>query len=267
MKKSFLVAVFSLLTSIMTAQVGIGTTNPSSASMLEVSGTTNGGAPYKGFMPPRVPDIAARDAIAPSTTDVGLTVFVEGIDCFQIWNGSAWESIHCNNSIEFINVVQNFDLGNSWGYNTDVSFFDNGTLGFYGITNASNSIFSNLTTLTNDFLGIRDLNDTEDGNGTTGFVTITFNTIDISTALGGVTVAFDYAFFRFDNGDDAEYIIIIDGIPQPAVELINGTSDLSLSGSVLELIPGGTSTVALQVRVKQDGNDDVGGFDNFRIFE
>jgi len=267
MKKYYLVTIFSFLLSVVSAQVGIGIINPSPTAMLEVSSTSDGGTTYKGFMPPRVPDVVSRDAIAPVAADVGLTIFVESTNCLQVWNGSVWENIHCNNNINFIDVVQNFDLGNSWGYNTDTIFFDNGILGFYGITDASNSIFSNLTTLTNSFLGIRDLNDSEDGNGTTGYATITFDAIDVSSALGGVTVAFDYDFFRFDNGDDAEYILIIDGIPQTTVVLINGSSNLSLSGSVSEQIPGGTSTVALQVRIKQNSDDDVGGFDNFRVFE
>jgi hypothetical protein len=265
MKNYFLNVFFAFSSTLLLAQVGVGTTTPSAASMLEISSTSDGGITYKGLMPPRVPDVTARDAIAATSTDIGLTVFVDNIDCLQIWNGTSWENIHCNNNVAFIGVVQNFDLGTSWGYTTDVPFFDNGVLGFYGITNASNSIFSNLTTLTNDFLGVRDLNDTEDGNGTDDFATITFNTIDVSSSLGGVTVAFDYDFFEFDNGDDAEYILIIDGISQTPVTLINGSGDLSLSGSISESIPGGTFSVALQVRIKQNG-DDVGGFDNFRIF-
>ena len=232
MKNYFLNVFFAFSSTLLLAQVGVGTTTPSAASMLEISSTSDGGITYKGLMPPRVPDVTARDAIAATSTDIGLTVFVDNIDCLQIWNGTSWENIHCNNNVAFIGVVQNFDLGTSWGYTTDVPFFDNGVLGF---------------------------------NGTDDFATITFNTIDVSSSLGGVTVAFDYDFFEFDNGDDAEYILIIDGISQTPVTLINGSGDLSLSGSISESIPGGTFSVALQVRIKQNG-DDVGGFDNFRIF-
>lgn len=76
------------------SQVGIGTTTPSNASMLEVSGQTISGD-YKGFMPPRVPTNIERDAISPLATDTGLLVFVTDTGCLNIWNGSSWEDIHC----------------------------------------------------------------------------------------------------------------------------------------------------------------------------
>jgi len=81
------------------SQVGIGTTNPSPAAMLEVSSQSNGVGDYKGFMPPRVPDIAARDAISPSVSDYGLLVFVENTglatSCLQMWIGDSWVDITC----------------------------------------------------------------------------------------------------------------------------------------------------------------------------
>lgn len=81
------------------SQVGIGTTNPSPAAMLEVSSQSNGTGDFKGFMPPRVPDISARDAISPSVSDYGLLVFVEntglGTSCLQMWNGDSWVDITC----------------------------------------------------------------------------------------------------------------------------------------------------------------------------
>jgi len=246
------------------AQVGIGTVTPNTKSMLDVSSTSDG-TTYRGLMPPRVPTITNRNSIAPGATDKGLTIFVEEIDCLQIWNGTAWENIHCLNNVAFSGVAQNFDLGNTWGYSSDVAFFNNGINGFYGITDASNSIFSNLTSLTNNFLGIRDLDDTEDGNGTTGLATLTFNSIDVSSALTGVTVAFDYQTYRMDNGDDAFYTIVIDGVPQTPVQFINGSGDSSNSGTISLPIAGGTSTVLLILEFEQDGAADVFGFDNFVI--
>jgi hypothetical protein len=259
-----------LLAGQLYCQVGIGTTSPNPKSMLEVSSTSDGGATYKGFMPPRVPDVAARDAINPTVADVGLLVFVETSGCLEVWNGSGWESVHCINSAGFTDLFQNFDLNTSWSFTSDVSFFDNGTKGFYGITNSSNGGFSNITTLTNDFLGILDLNDTEDGNGTSGFAHINFNTIDVSGASNGVTVSFEYEFFEYDNGDDAYYTIIIDGTPQTEVMLINGEDPasggpISGNGIISETIPPGTTNVALSIRIKQNGQGDYGGFDNFAI--
>lgn len=80
-------------------QVGIGTTTPSRAAMLEVSSQTNAVGPYKGVMPPRVPNIAARDAINAGYVDFGLLVFVvdngNGEGCLQIWDGDSWADISC----------------------------------------------------------------------------------------------------------------------------------------------------------------------------
>lgn len=251
------------------SQVGIGTTTPSEAAMLEVSSQTNGVGPFKGFMPPRILDVFARNSINATTTDVGLLVFVESIGCLQIWNGSGWENIHCNNTSGSVDFFQNFDLNTAWGYSSDVSFFDNGPQGFYGITDASNGVFSNITTLTNNFLGIMDLNDTESGNGTTGFATLTFNTLNVSSTSNGLMLTFNYEFYEFDGGDSAYYSVIIDGIPQPEVLLIEGGtgsgSGISLAGLVSEPIPPGTTTVSLKIRIKQNGQNDAAGFDNFAL--
>lgn len=80
-------------------QVGIGTINPGSSSMLEVSSTSDGGNTYKGFMPPRVPNIPARNAITPNISEAGLLIFVmnngNGESCLQIWDGGVWNDIYC----------------------------------------------------------------------------------------------------------------------------------------------------------------------------
>lgn len=80
------------------SQVGIGTTNPSPASMLEISSQTNGAGDYKGLMPPRVPDLAGRNSINPNLDDEGLLVYVLGEHTLYIWTGIAWETVHKNNS-------------------------------------------------------------------------------------------------------------------------------------------------------------------------
>ena len=87
-----------LVTAISYCQVGIGTTTPSAASMLEVSSTSDSGVTYRGFMPPRVSTIIERDAINPTETDAGLLVFVKSIRCLQIWNGAGWDDVKCTSS-------------------------------------------------------------------------------------------------------------------------------------------------------------------------
>ncbi len=75
-------------------QVGINTTNPSSASVLDVSSSSDN-INFGGFLPPRVNSTAERNAISTSPSDIGLLIFVESTGCYQIWNGIYWEDIHC----------------------------------------------------------------------------------------------------------------------------------------------------------------------------
>ena len=99
MKTIVLVFCAGLAIGNVFGQVGIGTVNPTSSSMLEVSSTSDGGTTYKGFMPPRVPNIPARNAIIPNISDAGLLVFVMnngfGESCLQIWDGGVWNDIYC----------------------------------------------------------------------------------------------------------------------------------------------------------------------------
>lgn len=84
-----------LLATNFYSQVGIGTTTPSAAAMLEVSSTSDAGTTYKGFMPPRVPNNAALLSINPSVDDIGLLVFVETTKCLKIWSGTDWQIVKC----------------------------------------------------------------------------------------------------------------------------------------------------------------------------
>ncbi|MCZ4319800.1 hypothetical protein O4H26_12455 [Aequorivita viscosa] len=99
MKRIFLFFGAAFIATNIYCQVGIGTTTPTPASMLEISSTSDGGATYKGFMPPRVPTIVARNAITPNISEAGLLVFVmnngSGESCLQIWDGGVWNNIFC----------------------------------------------------------------------------------------------------------------------------------------------------------------------------
>lgn len=99
MKKIILLFCAGFTIGNVFGQVGIGTVNPSNASMLEVSSTSDGGLTYKGLMPPRVPSIAARNTITPNISEAGLLVFVmnngNGQSCLQIWDGGVWNDIYC----------------------------------------------------------------------------------------------------------------------------------------------------------------------------
>src|SRR5690606_13673636 len=99
MKKVILLFCAGLTLGNLFGQVGIGTVNPTNSSMLEVSSTSDGGDTYKGFMPPRVPNIVARNEITPNISEAGLLVFVmnngNGESCLQIWDGGVWNDIYC----------------------------------------------------------------------------------------------------------------------------------------------------------------------------
>jgi hypothetical protein len=99
MKKFVLLFCVGFTMGNLFGQVGIGTINPTNSSMLEVSSTSDGGLTYKGLMPPRVPNIPARNTITPNISDAGLLIFVmnngSGQSCLQIWDGGVWNDIYC----------------------------------------------------------------------------------------------------------------------------------------------------------------------------
>lgn len=91
-----LIALYCLLlfhTSLF-GQVGINTINPSSASVLDVSSSSDN-INFGGLLPPRVNSTAERNTINVSPSDTGMLIFVKSTGCFQIWNGSYWEDVHC----------------------------------------------------------------------------------------------------------------------------------------------------------------------------
>lgn len=99
MKKLLLFIGVAFYSSVLLSQVGIGTTEPTPSAMLEIKSTVDGGNTYKGFMPPRVPTIVARNLITPNISEAGLMVFVmnngAGESCLQIWDGGVWTNIFC----------------------------------------------------------------------------------------------------------------------------------------------------------------------------
>jgi hypothetical protein len=65
-------------------RVGIGTTSPNAAALLDVSSTT------KGFLPPRM-TTAQRDAI--SAPPAGLVIYNTSTNVLNFYNGSAWGAV------------------------------------------------------------------------------------------------------------------------------------------------------------------------------
>lgn len=239
-------------------QVGIGTVNPTSSSMLEVSSTSDGGNTYKGFMPPRVPDVPARNSINPNVNDIGLLVFVESTGCLQMWNGVIWEDIKClETSVSFM-AVQDFDFNNTWAYTVNPVFY-----------NVNNDIWDIVTSLPNiskvsgNFLGCRDLNNPNGGGNF--FHEIQFVDVNVSSLINP-KVAFDYDIYEFDNGDDVQYEVFYDGVGQGNVVFINGNAEYSESGTIIINVPNGVTNVRLTLGIRQNGDNDFAGFDKFMIY-
>ncbi|GEQ86385.1 hypothetical protein ULMS_18930 [Patiriisocius marinistellae] len=93
------------------SQVGIGTINPSPASMLDINSTIDNGATYQGLMPPKIPLSTDLSKINAGITDIGLMVFVQETGCLKMWNGATWEDIKCitpisGTEVSFDNVSQ-----------------------------------------------------------------------------------------------------------------------------------------------------------------
>ncbi len=261
MKSCGLLYLILLIQTLAIAQVGINTTNPSSASVLDIH-SSNDGIHFGGLMPPIVTSLADRNTINPGLNDIGLLIFlndaVNSDYCIQIWNGSIWEDVHCITTPSIINIAtQDFDLSQTWTYTATPSFYNVGN-DIWDVVNA----LLDITGFTGNFLGCRDL-DNPNGGGSFNHE-IAFNNFDVSS-YSSVQVTFDYDIFEYDNGDDVFYELFLDNVSQGIVQLINGSGNYSESGTVVLDIPGGTTNVKLTVSITQNGNDDKAGFDNFKI--
>jgi hypothetical protein len=97
---------------IVTGNVGIGTTTPDDAALLDVSSTT------KGILPPRM-TTTQRDAI--SSPPAGLLVYNTSLNCNETYNGSSW-------------VSNTHYIGESYGGGIVFYVYDNGQHGLIAAT-------------------------------------------------------------------------------------------------------------------------------------
>jgi len=260
----FLFCAFFLCLSnfLMFSQVGIGTTNPSAAAVLDISGVSSNGMRFGGLMPPRVPSQVQRDAISINSADTGLLVFVEDSGTFEIWNGIYWETIYTLSTQAVTLAVQDFDSNINWNYSLNQAVY-----------NTNNDIWDIVTTLgpntsaidnvSGYYLGCRDLDNAITG---TNFIhVIAFVNVDVSSIVNG-RLAFDFDVFEFDNGDDVQYEVFHDDVSQGIVNFINGSGDLSLEGTITINIPNSVANIRFNLGISQNGDTDFAGFDNFRVY-
>lgn len=245
------------------AQVGIGTTTPSDAAMLEVNGgdATQG---YRGLMPP-VMTIAQRDLINVTTADVGLLVFINdtvmGIQCLQYYTGTTWICSNDASATGFnVFAAQDFDATTTWNFTLSPVTYNNP--GLFDIWSVVNTL-DNITDFTGNFFGCQDLTNPI----ATGDHIIAFDNVDISGSTAA-KVSFDYDIFEYDSGDSVAYELFYDDVGQGQIPVLTGgIGGVSLAGTVTVNIPNTVANFRISIIVNQDGNTDTAGFDNFRVFE
>jgi hypothetical protein len=172
----------------------------------------------------------------------------------------------------FILAFQNFDgtTGPVWNFTNNVDFFTTGTWGvdpYYGVVD--NAVATQLDSpfFTNNILGENQLNDTANGNGTTGRARITFDPVTV-TGSTGVQILFDWQVVGYQqNRNDVRYAIRVDGGAwEPWVILFDGNNaPTDEIGRVQIDIPDGSNTVELRIDIRNWLSTGFSGFDNFRV--
>ncbi|MUU77857.1 T9SS type A sorting domain-containing protein [Winogradskyella endarachnes] len=152
-----------------------------------------------------------------------------------------------------------------WSYTTSVASFDNGWgNGYYGVIDSALAAPLDNSSFSNNIFGENDLNNAS--GGTSDFATLAFDTIDISS-YDNVTLSFDWDIEGYNaNNDDAQYRLVLDGVNQSYVFLLDGNGDTeSDQGTVSVDIDNSVSTISLEVRVRNNGLTGYSGFDNFKL--
>lgn len=111
------------------------------------------------------------------------------------------------------------------------------------------------------YWGVKDLNSP---SGTSAWGTLLFETVDISL-FEQVGLSFYYECVGYDSGDDMKYQLIVNGVPQSEVLLIDGLSNLNVSGTVSISIADTVQTIALLISWKQNGTTDYAGIDSVSL--
>lgn len=215
-----------------------------------------------GLMPPRVMDYSQRDLIPAGPTDIGLLVFVLQSGELQIWNGLYWENLYTLQSQAQTIAQQDFDSQISWGYTVTPTFYSVPP-DHWNVLMDLGSGTSSIDRVNNNFLGCRDLNNANGGGNF--FHEIIFDDVDVSSVVNP-RIAFDFDVFEFDNGDDVQYQVFFDGVGQGQILLIDGSSNLTIEGTEIITIPAGVVMVSLTLGIRQNGDADFAGFDNFRVY-
>ncbi|GGW53191.1 putative secreted protein (Por secretion system target) [Winogradskyella epiphytica] len=163
---------------------------------------------------------------------------------------------------------QDFDGSTpNWPYSTDVTTFDNGwgTDGYYGVIDSNIATPLNHSSFSGNIFGENDIND--EGNGTTGFATLTLEPVSISD-FTNVRVSFDWNVHGYSNSAGVvQYRLLYDGVAQPWIRIVEGgVPAATTTGTENVTIPDTVNSISLQIRLR-NRNDVNGytGFDNFKL--
>ncbi|MFD0931613.1 T9SS type A sorting domain-containing protein [Psychroflexus salinarum] len=162
-------------------------------------------------------------------------------------------------------AIQDFDNNQpEWLYTTSIPAFDDGWgTDYFGVINSDDALPLSSGSFINNIFGENDLNSS---NGTSGFASLNFVTVDVS-GFTDVELSFDWEVVGYNvSEDEIEYQVFHDGILQPRVDLFTG-SELTSDGSGNELIeiPNTVSEVSFRYYIKNDGAEGYSGLDNVKL--
>ncbi|MCZ4409812.1 T9SS type A sorting domain-containing protein [Cryomorphaceae bacterium 1068] len=156
-------------------------------------------------------------------------------------------------------AIQSFEVGDSWSYTASPVPYN--VSGDVWDIEGSPFLGLNATDGTN-LWAMQDLNN---GNGGGSFRhELTFSNQNIA-GYTAATISFDYKVFEFDGGDDLFYEVFEDGLSIGEVQLVDGTSNTSASGTVTVNLSPGTLTASIVIGAEQNGGGDYGIIDNVKI--
>jgi hypothetical protein len=212
-----------------------------------------------------VSGVAVFDSVAFSEEGTGFSLFAFAPGILSAFSNP----FNVNGPLVQI-AVQDFDMTSpQWNYTNDIPFFDNGwgTDGYYGIIDVSSAAPLDYPYFSNNILGENDLND-EGDNGTNLWATVLFDPVNISS-FTNVEVRFDWQVIGYaNNPDNAQYQLFFDGVGQGRVFLFDGDNANPVedgAGSIQLSIPDAVDEVALEIRIRNNGNNGYSGFDNFKV--
>ncbi|PKG44291.1 T9SS type A sorting domain-containing protein [Psychroflexus sp. MES1-P1E] len=161
-------------------------------------------------------------------------------------------------------AIQDFDgTPSELLYTTSIPLFNEGWgADFFGIINSDEASPLVSGSFINNIFGENDLNSP---NGTTGFASLDFVTVDIS-GYSTVDLTFDWEVSGYNvSGDRIEFEVVYDGVSQDRLFLFEGGATDVASGTFSLSIPDTVSEVSFKYFIQNNGADGYSGLDNVKL--